>query len=81
MAQYVSYNTASASPQPITGWYDTAMAKYANLPPVAASVPAGFVAVTAAQWSQHLSDLNASHWSVVNGVLTYTPAPVGPPAA
>ena len=76
MAQYVSFNSSLPSPQPILGWYDTGAIPYANLPPVAASLPAGFLAVTAAQWAQHLADLRVSSWSVVNGELIYT-APAG----
>jgi hypothetical protein len=78
MAQYVSFDPTLPSPQPILGWYDTALTPYPNLPPSAPTLPAGFIAVTTPQWSQHIGDLAKTSWSIVGGVLTYAPVP--PPA-
>lgn len=72
MAQYVSFDPSLPSPQPIIGWYDAGVIPYPNLPPVSEAAPAGFLSVTAAQWTQHLADLRVASWSVVNGLLTYT---------
>lgn len=67
MTQYAQYNPAVASPSPVTGWYDTGLFTYANLPPAT-----NLLAVTAAQWSARL--INPSGWAVSNGALVaYTP--------
>jgi hypothetical protein len=67
MTQYASYNPTVASPSPVTGWYDTALFPYPNLPPAT-----DLLEVTAAQWAARLA--NPSGWAVSSGALVaYTP--------
>ncbi len=74
--QYAKFDPSAASPQLIIGWYDnSSMNRYQNLPPVADTLPAGFVEVDATTWSAHLADLMMSNWTVANGVVWYKGAP------
>jgi hypothetical protein len=71
MPQYAQYNPAIAAPSPVTGWYDTDLLSYPNLPPLS-----DLLQVTAAQWTARMA--NPSGWAVSNGALVaFTPpAPV-----
>ena len=69
MTQYAYFNSATAAPSPVLGWYDTVEFTYANLP-----VSGDLLEVTAGQWAARMSGL----WAVSSGTLVaYTP-PVAP---
>jgi hypothetical protein len=75
MTQYAQYNPNVAGPSPVTGWYDTELFGYPNLPPAS-----DLLEVTAAQWAARLS--NPPGWAVSNGALVaYTPPPPVPTLA
>lgn len=71
MTQYAQFNP-SLAPAPVTGWYDTGVADYPNLPPAA-----NLLEVTPAQWAAHMA--NPSGWAVQNGSLIAYTAPVPAP--
>ena len=71
MPQYAYYNSATAAPSPVLGWYDTDAIDYPSLP-----ASSDLLAVSAAEWSARLS--NPSGWAVESGALVSytTPTPV-----
>ncbi len=62
MACFARFDPAQPAPQPVTGWYDTAMFAYPNLAP-----SDHLVEVTPAQWQARLA--NPSSWAVQGGSL------------
>jgi hypothetical protein len=71
MTLYAQYDP-SQSPAQVSGWYDTVLFDYPNLPPLS-----NLLVVTSDQWTARLD--NPSGWAVSAGLLVaYTP-PVPPP--
>jgi hypothetical protein len=62
MTQFARFNPAAVSPSPVTGWYDTAVFAYPDLPPSNA-----LVQTTEQQWQQHFDNPNG--WTVNSGKL------------
>lgn len=83
--KYAAFDSSAPAPQPVTGWYDNTHNAYPNLPtaPIKAGavIPLGFVAVTDAQWAQHLTDLAHLNWTVSKGSVSYAVVPIVYPPA
>lgn len=62
MPQYAQFDPTAGSPAPVTGWYDTDILHYPNLPPESC-----LVQMTGAEWAMHFIDPNG--WSVKDGRL------------
>lgn len=74
MVKYAQFDHTKPEPQPVTGWYDTGMHHYPNLP-----APADLLALTDAQWDARLSDPSA--WVHKGGALLAKPPPAPPALA
>ena len=73
--QFAQFDTTKPAPQQVTGWYDNNSGRFSNLPPVANTMPSGFVEVDGPTWQQHLADLMLSNWTVVDNVATHAVVP------
>jgi hypothetical protein len=62
MTQYAQFDPTQPAPQLVTGWYDTAVLAYPNLPPAT-----NLLEVTTEQWVARLE--NPSGWAVNDGQL------------
>lgn len=76
MPKFAQFDPAASDPKPVTGWYDTDILTYPNLPPVS-----DLLQITQQQWESRGPDYSA--WAVSGGALVdYTPpAPVLTPAS
>lgn len=68
MAKYAGYDSTKASPSQVTGWYDTDILHYPNLPE-----SGNLLEVTPSQWVIHFNNPNG--WAVSNGQLIEYPTP------
>ena len=68
MTQYALFDPTQPAPQPVTGWYDTDVFNYPNLPP-----STNLLVVTGEQWADRLTDPSA--WAVPVGVLVAAAVP------
>jgi len=62
MPRYAQYDSASPSPAPVTGWYDTDILAYPNLPPAS-----DLIEVDASNWALHFN--SPGGWTVEDGKL------------
>ena len=72
MTKYARFDHTKPEPQPVTGWYDTEMHNYPNLP-----AAADLLALTDAQWAARLP--NPSGWLHKGGGLIPPGTVVKPP--
>jgi hypothetical protein len=68
--KYAAYDSSVSAPSPVTGWYDTDLFKYPNL-------PQSWLEINNIQWQNRMN----GHWAVQdNNLVPYTPPAPPTPA-